>query len=144
MSHVDYYVLPDTGSDARLHFLYRLLDKIHPLGMRIYIRVHDETEARQLDQRLWEYRADAFLPHSLLTEGLEAPVEIGYGDSLPSHRAVYINMAGDIAPAAFAFERLIEIVIQQEQVLADTRANYRQYKQQGFTIRMNDMRRKPQ
>ena len=55
---------------------------------------------------------------------------------------MFINLELEIAEAALEFTRIIEIVVQQEEVLAATRANYRRYQQQGYELHMNDMRRK--
>ena len=142
MPRSDFYVLPTDEIEARRHFLCKVLEKVHGLGHRIYIRTPDEASARQLDQLLWDYRPDAFLPHSLIAEGLDSAVEIGYGDSRPEHREVFVNLELETDPLALEFERVIEVVVQQPEVLDATRSNYRIYQQNGFEIHMNDMRRK--
>jgi DNA polymerase-3 subunit chi len=142
MPRSDFYILPTDDPDARPRFLCKVLEKVQGLGHRIYIRAANENEAKQLDQLLWDYRPSAFLPHSLLAEQLGSPIEIGYGDSLPEHRDVYVNMALEADPLSLEFERIIEVVVQQEEILAATRNNYRDYQQRGYEIRMNDMRRK--
>jgi DNA polymerase-3 subunit chi len=142
MPRSDFYILPTDDPDARRRFLCKVLEKVHGLGLPIYIRADSETAARQLDELLWSYRPDAFLPHSLIAEQLDSPIEIGYGDSLPRHRKVYVNMALEAQPSALDFERIIEVVVQQDDILEATRANYRHYKQRGYEIHMNDMRRK--
>lgn len=142
MSRSDFYILPSDDSGTRRRFLCKVLEKVYGLGHRIYIRATDEAAARQLDELLWEYRSDAFLPHSLIAEGLDSPIEIGYGDSLPQHREVYVNMALEASELSLSFERIIEVVVQQDDILEATRANYRTYQQRGYQIHMNDMRRK--
>ncbi len=142
MPRSDFYILPSDDSDTRRRFLCKVLEKAHGLGHRIYIRAADETAARQLDELLWDYRSDAFLPHSLIAEQLDSPIEIGYGDSLPQHRDLYVNMAFEANELSLSFERIIEVVIQQDDILQASRDNYRQYQQRGYEIHMNDMRRK--
>ncbi len=142
MPRSDFYVLPSADTRAREHFLFRLLEKIIALGHRIYIRTESEAAAAALDSQLWEYSADGFIPHSLVVEDLGSPVEIGYGDALPRHREICLNFALDIPDIALEFERTIEIVVQQPEILAATRRNYRRYQQSGYEIHMNDMRRK--
>ncbi|MFT6914651.1 MAG: DNA polymerase-3 subunit chi [Motiliproteus sp.] len=140
MSRSDFYILAADDPQARRHFLCKILEKVYGLGHRIYVRTGDEASARQLDEWLWEFRGDAFLPHSLIAEQLDDVIEIGYGDSLPGHRDVFINLELEVTDAALSFDRIIEVVIQQPEILAATRANYRRYKLQGYDIRMNDMR----
>lgn len=138
----DFYVLPSADADSRERFLYKLLERIRPLGHQIYIRVESEAHARALDHSLWDYRPEAFMPHALVAAKEQVNIEIGYGDALPDHQDVYINLALEIPDQALGFNRTIEIVVQQEDVLAATRANYRRYQQSGYEIHMNDMRPK--
>ncbi|WP_210396907.1 DNA polymerase III subunit chi [Motiliproteus sediminis] len=142
MPRADFYVLPAPEPEARSRFLVKLLEKILGLGRQLYIRVPNEAEMRQLDKLLWEYRADAFLPHSPLAEGLHSPIEIGYGDARPAHRDVFLNLCLELPDVALEFDRITEIVIQQPEVLDACRANYRRCQQADFEIHMNDMRPK--
>lgn len=142
MARSDFYILPTEDPDARPRFLCKVLEKVYGLGHRIYIRAASENDAKLLDQLLWDFRPSAFLPHSLLAEQLGSPIEIGYGDSRPDHRDVYVNMALEAEPLSLEFDRIIEVVIQQTDILAATRSNYRDYQQRGYDIHMNDMRRK--
>lgn len=140
MPRSDFYILATDDLQARRHFLCKVLEKVYRMGHRVYIRTSDEASAKQLDESLWEFRADAFLPHSLIAEQLDSTIEIGYGDTLPQHRDVFVNLELDVAEIALQFERIIEVVVQNQQILDATRANYRRYQQQGYEIRMNDMR----
>ncbi|MBN1008172.1 DNA polymerase III subunit chi [Amphritea pacifica] len=141
MSQADFYVLPDADPESRTAFLCRLADKVLGHGRNAYIHVAGETEAERLDQLLWDYRADAFIPHGLLNRKPDAPVQIGWGDQLPQHRDVYINLALDASEETLKFDRILEIVIQQPDILAATRKNFALYKNNGITPKMHDMRK---
>ena len=141
MSRCDFYVLPSPDPEARVHFLYKLLEKVLGLGHKVYIRAASEQQANLLDSRIWDYQDHAFLPHSLIAEGLESPIEIGYGDALPTHKDIFLNFDLEIPTQALSFDRIIEIVVQEQSILDATRNNFRHYKKAGFDIRMNDMRR---
>ena len=138
----DFYVLPATDPEARGRFLCRLVDKIRALGHEIYIHTASETQAQRIDQLLWEFRPEAFIPHSLVTEALPSGVEIGWGEQRPRHQDVFINLDLDIPEDALGFARILEIVVQSEDVLTATRANYKCYQAQQIQIDMHDMRRK--
>lgn len=142
MPRSDFYVLPSPELDKREQFLYKLLEKVTALGHQVYIRTASEQHAATLDNRLWDYSPHGFIPHSLTAENLASPVEIGYGDSMPKHRDVYLNLDLAIPDAALKFDRVIEIVVQTPDILAATRDNYRRYKTAGYDIHMNDMRPK--
>lgn len=142
LSQADFYVLADAEADSRTAFLCRLADKVLGQGLHAYIHVASEAEAERLDQLLWDYRPDAFIPHGLLNTKPDAPVQIGWGEQLPSHRDVYINLHLETGEAALGFRRILEIVVQQADILAATRKNFALYKSHGITPNMHDMRPK--
>lgn len=141
MARADYYILPEADHDSRELFLCRLCEKVLEQGLRIYIQVASAAEAQRLDAHLWSFRADAFVPHGLLGNEPAAPIEIGYGDQLPTHREVYVNLALDLPEPAFAFERIVEVVVQDQAILDATRRNYQNCRNRGLELNRHDMRR---
>jgi len=142
VSRADYYILPNTEPESRAAFLCRLCEKILGLGMRVFISTEHELAARQLDQQLWTARPQAFIPHGLFGSTPDSPIEIGWGDQIPAHREVFINLSGQLPELAFQFERIVEIVIQTPEVLAATRHNYARCRDRGIELHRTDMRRR--
>ncbi|MBV1790551.1 DNA polymerase III subunit chi [Marinobacterium sp. D7] len=140
MSRADYYILADADPDSRELFLCRLCEKILGLGLRIYIHMPSEEDAARLDQRLWAFRADAFVPHVILGQTPAAPIEIGHGEQRPNHREVFINLALSLPEDAFEFQRIVEIVVQEDSILEATRQNYQRCRDRGVELHRNDMR----
>jgi len=134
MPKASYYILSDSDEDSRMRFACRLCEKILAQKLSVFILTHNESSAKRLDQLLWSFRPDSFIPHQLLGQTPAAPIEIGHGDQLPSHRQVFLNLAGELPANALTFERLVEIVIQQEDVLAVTRSNFQRCKSAGFEM----------
>lgn len=141
-SKADFYVLPSTDPDARARFLCRLVEKIRALGHEIFIQTRDESEAQRIDQLLWEYRPESFIPHSLLSESDNAGVKIGWDAQRPAHQDVYVNLDLEIPDDALKFDRILEIVVQSEDILTATRSNYKLYQTDSVQIDMHDMRKK--
>lgn len=142
MSRADYYILPDSDPDSRAAFLCRLCEKILGLNLRIFISTEHESAARQLDQQLWSARSESFVPHVLLGQPPDSPIEIGWGEQLPDHRQVFVNLSARLPDAAFDFERIVEIVIQTPEVLAATRDNYARCRDRGIELHRTDMRQR--
>ncbi|MDF5907979.1 DNA polymerase III subunit chi [Pseudomonas aeruginosa] len=42
-------------------------------GHAVYLHCADEAQRSELDGRLWSFRGEAFIPHSLAEEDAEAP-----------------------------------------------------------------------
>nr|WP_276208072.1 DNA polymerase III subunit chi [Halomonas socia] len=80
MTQVDFYVLPDTTLEARLAFACRLTETIQRKGYRLHLHAEDEAMARQLDEVLWTFRPDAYVPHALAGSEMasQVPVVIGW------------------------------------------------------------------
>ncbi|WP_417534016.1 DNA polymerase III subunit chi [Marinobacterium stanieri] len=142
MSRADYYILPDSDPDSRAAFLCRLCDKILGLGLRVFISTEHESDARRLDQQLWSARPESFVPHVLLGNTPESPIEIGWGEQLPDHRQVFVNLSAKLPDAAFDFKRIVEIVVQTPEVLAATRDNYARCRDRGIELHRTDMRQR--
>ncbi|WP_286236990.1 DNA polymerase III subunit chi [Neptuniibacter halophilus] len=141
-SKADFYVLPSSDPDARGRFLCRLVERIRALEHKIYIQAADEPEARRLDQLLWEFRPDAFIPHAMVGEQPAAEVEIGWAEQRPSHQDVFVNLNLEIPEDALQFDRILEVVVQTDDVLSATRANYKRYQSQNIPVDMHDMRKR--
>lgn len=74
-----FYQLERSGPDEALP---RLLEKTLEKGWRALVRTPDASRVEHLDQLLWTWRDDSFLPHGLADEPLaeRQPILIGVGD----------------------------------------------------------------
>ncbi|GGO86197.1 DNA polymerase III subunit chi [Marinobacterium nitratireducens] len=140
MSRADFYILAAPDEDSRQHFLCRLSEKILAMGLKVFVRVPDETGAARLDERLWSWRPDSFVPHALMGQTPEAPITIGWGDALPEHREVFVNLGLNLPAEALDFQRIVEIVVQQQDLLDASRHNWRLCQQHGLEMHRTDMR----
>lgn len=138
MTHIDFYILSDDASAARWHFTCRLIEKITRLGNRVLVTLDDPAEARHLDELLWTFKPESFIPHTLLPsealEQVEITTDLQSEIPLHNHHNVLINLSS-VVPAYFSrFERLSEVVIQQPEILKNTREHYSFYRERGYPI----------
>ncbi|MEM9386314.1 MAG: DNA polymerase III subunit chi [Pseudomonadota bacterium] len=62
---VEFFVEEQAGLPALLRATCRVIDALwRPLPARALVRVIDETALSRLDDELWTFRDDAFIPHS--------------------------------------------------------------------------------
>ncbi|WP_157729956.1 DNA polymerase III subunit chi [Bacterioplanes sanyensis] len=144
MTRVNFYILGDTQESARLQFACRLIQQaVTRQKCDVLVQVDDEAQARALDELLWVFQPDAFVPHALLDPSgsiEEAPVHIGWHNDPGPHHQLLVNLSTQL-PAFFArFERLSEVVVQQQDVLHYTREHYRHLRDRGYPITDHDMR----
>jgi DNA polymerase-3 subunit chi len=143
MTRIDFYVLKDDSTEARLLFVCRLVDKAVRQGNRVFINVADWAVAELLDDLLWSFRPESFIPHALANsdEAGDVPVVLSAGVDRVDHHDLLINLASDI-PAFFSrFQRLAEVVVQLDPVLESTRQHYGFFKERGYPIETHKLGR---
>lgn len=139
---VDFYVLTATDTMARMVFAARLAEKAWHRGQRVAILVPDPATATRLDTLLWEFRPDAFLPHSIAPDpatGVASPVLIGTDIVHLRSQELLINFSDRLSDPIDTFGRIAEIVIQQPDLLAESRRRYKHYRTCGYTVHTHKM-----
>lgn len=144
MTQIDFYILSAQLPEQRLEFACRLIQKAYRSRCKILVQLDDEIQAKGFDDLLWSYSESSFIPHRLISDSSKTedncPVLIAFGDQQPSHFDVLINLSNTI-PTTFArYNRALEIVIQQDDILEFTREHYRFYQERGYPINNIDMR----
>jgi len=139
MTRVGFYVVRAAGAGERLHVAARLADKAFCQGYRIFINAADRGQAEALDELLWSFRAESFLPHALVGADAAAPVAIGWGQDPAGHTDLLINL--QLEPPAFfsRFARVAEVVTQDEASLAALRRAWRFYQARGYQLEKHDL-----
>lgn len=148
MTDIDFYILSAQQPEQRLEFACRLIEKAYRSRCKILVQFDNLEQAKSFDELLWSFREGSFIPHSLLDANSAAeidpncPVHIVYDEQQPPHFDVLVNLATNIPSTFGRHKRVLEIVIQQDDVLKSTRNNYRFYKERGYPINNIDMRMK--
>ena len=132
MPRIDFYILKDRLGEAPQAFACRLAEKAYRQGHRLYIHFDGEDQLRHFDELLWTFRQGSFVPHARQDDDDEAPVRLGCGD-VPPEGDVLLNLSRQ-APGFYGrFQRVLEVVGADEGQVADGRARFRYYRQQGET-----------
>ena len=148
MAKADFYILNKSDHSARLNFLCRLIEKTTGLGHSIYIHTSDLQQATEIDDYLWSYKIESFLPHDLNSNQQDskkspsAPVTIGFSAQCEHHNDLLINFASKLPHFYNNFKRIAEIVIQDDTILKELRSHYREIKNNGVEAIIHDFRKK--
>ena len=136
MPKIDFYILQESDQKNRFDFACRIIEKAYKNRHRIYIHTENQNDAYTLDELLWTYRDDSFLPHHLVGEGPEPspPIEIGFELKPQQQRDVLINLSQTVPDFYHQFARVIEIVTHDETIQNISREHYRTYRKSGFEI----------
>jgi len=141
MSQVLFYIL-DTEDDAGrqtlpAHFARACsIAAFHYLQQRkIFIYTDTQEDAFTIDEYLWQFDGDSFVPHNLLGEGPRygTPVEISW--KAPTHpRQILINLSASVPDFAINFQQIIDFVPFAESLKTAARIRYSTYKKMGLTL----------
>ncbi len=141
MTRVDFYQLADSSPKAPLLTSCKLIKKALAAHGSIYVQVPDLRTGEQLDELLWQFEPDAFIPHVLLPrdDKLAANVAIGVGAAPDNYAGVLINLS-DALPHQFQrFERVLELVPAMEEQRGKARERYSFYKQRGYPLQVHNL-----
>ncbi len=129
---VDFYVLADPVRTAE-SLACQLALMAWEQGHRVCVRTEDEGEATRVDELMWEQPPGRFLPHEIGPGADDCPLRIEAGnDAVPGDRDVVINLATSAVPEPGRFQRLLEIVPQEDSRRQASRGKYRAYREQGL------------
>ena len=175
MTRVDFYVLastdsaasdstatvpkdtepePTTSIDSRTDMVCKLAEKAVRQSRRVFIHTDDQDLAKRVDEALWGFRDDSFVPHCTIvstdnaggqpsgkaaantdtTQAVQEPVAIGYNTEPDLERSVLINLAESVPPFFSRFERTLEVVTEAPGVREGARERYRYYQQRGYPL----------
>lgn len=133
---VDFYIVQESTQQQWLRFVCRLVDKAYHRQHKIYIHCQDAAFAKGLDDLLWTFEDNRFIPHNLTLEPIKPPpaVQIGYPEADLQQGDILINLSQDIPDFHSQYRRVIEVVYQDERMKENLRQHYRFYQQQSYAV----------
>ncbi|KTD33778.1 DNA polymerase III subunit chi [Legionella israelensis] len=138
---VDFYLLNQHQPDHRWLVACRLLEKAYFKGRQVFVFCSSQQEAEKLDERLWTYREDSFVPHNLQGEGPEPPppIQIGHAGEPRGFNDILMNMSGSMPSFHSRFQRIIEIVANDDTSKECSRQLYREYRALNFELHVHHL-----
>lgn len=131
---VDFYHL--TKNKNRHAFLCKLLEKANAQESNVTIHCESEQQAQELDDLLWTYSDEVFLPHSILDENyIDAPIQINFEPDIleHSHQDILVCLTDELPTKHSSFKRIIHIIADDKQQQA-TEQHKQHYAAQQFQI----------
>lgn len=143
MTRVDFYLLSEQTEQARWLFACRLCAKAYQKKHKIYIHMASETAAQEMDQLLWSYSEESFVPHSVIpsevrdlhpkirSQSRRSLVTLGMTTEPPD---VLINLTPTVPDFFNQFARIIEIIPKEPTQIEQGRKHFRFYREQGCQL----------
>ena len=140
MPRADFYLIAKPRfRDDPLLLVCELARKAFESGQSVLVLVRSFEQAEQLDEKLWEFSDDAFIPHQIAGDDDDAvtPVLIAAPGMQTADRPLVINLRDDCAPGLF--ERVLEVVPADEALRLGSRQRWKTYKAAGLAVEKYDM-----
>lgn len=138
MNQVIFYILPQ-GQETHLSSSFAQACFIaafyYSQNSKVFIYTDDQQTAFTIDELLWQFDGDSFVPHNLVGEGPHygTPVEISWNP--PTHpRQILINLSADAPDFASNFQQVIDFVPFDESLKIAARTRYSAYQKMGLTL----------
>jgi DNA polymerase III subunit chi len=134
---IDFY----THCTDPLRIAVQLIAKAWPQHGHVRVLTADEEMTAALDTLLWKWPATGFMPHCRLKSPLaaETPIVVDHLNEHAGPAAVLVNLQAATPPFFSRFERLAEIIGDDEPSIVAGRARWKFYKERGYELRQHNL-----
>jgi len=118
--------------DERYTLACRVTEKAFQSGKQVYLYCQTPDQLTQMDERLWTFSLNSFIPHGLLGETDElVRVILGCDDPSPDVAEIVISMANTPVSTFNLFSRVAEIVGTDDSERQLARNRFKFYRDNG-------------
>lgn len=131
------------NAPQKLAHACRLLRKAVASGAKVVVTGEPQL-LRELDVALWTFAPLEFVPHCYAPAAGESvvaasPVVLSDSTREVPHQQVLVNLGRAVPEGFERFERLIEVVTQDEEDRQQARARWKHYADRGYAITRHDL-----
>ena len=140
MPRADFYLIAKPRFlEEPMRLVCELARKSYDKGLWTLILARDTAQAEALDELLWSFDDDAYIPHQIAGDEEDelTPVLIATPDMDVPSRALVINLRDDTYLGAC--DRVLEVVPADASARGPLRERWKQYKALGFDVNKYDM-----
>ena len=141
MPQADFYLIQKPRfREEPLALVCELVKRAHAANLWTLVLARDAAQAEALDDLLWSFDDDAYIPHQIAGTDEEddlAPVLIATPDADVPLRPLVINLRD--AAVEGSFDRVLEVVPADPAAREPLRARWKQYQARGLELKKHDM-----
>ena len=140
-----FHILAQNTPAARNLHATKLVDKAWQQGDRVCLLCDNLQQAEELDELLWNFTPDAFIPHSIATDPATPcndPVGILTYPPAAADWDTVIVLSTTLPADANQYRRLALVAHNDPAVLNQARGHYKLLRTLGIEARVHDMRQR--
>lgn len=148
MKRVDFYLLGGSNFADQLNFCCRLAEKAVSQNNSVHIQTAEAIQNEALNEALWAFKAESFLPHAVGQDKFrDYPITIdtqstnlNVDNKGEANRDLLMLLSNDLPVNYKNFKRLSLVIINQAEIIQESRKLYKQLKTEGFEVYIHDQR----
>ncbi len=142
-TQVMFYLLPDEdktdasdiNASTALYHACLQASYFYRQNQRVFIYTQDQKSAEQVDEMLWAFDSDSFVPHNLSGEGPKQGAAVEISHQAPrGRRPVLINLSSTVPDFASQFQLIVDFVPSDETLKQLARERFKTCRQWGFQV----------
>jgi len=140
VTRADFYLIDKPRfRDDPLLLVCELVKKAYAAEQPTLILARSTEQAEALDEKLWEFDDDSFIPHQLAGDDDDSitAVVIASPGVATADRPLVVNLRDECAEGAY--ERVLEVVAADPAEREGSRVRWAEYKRRGFEVNKHDM-----
>lgn len=141
MPRADFYLIDKPRfREEPLLLVCELARKAFEAGLYTLVLARDAAQAEALDDLLWSFDPDAYIPHQIAgsdDDEDEAAVLIAAPANDVALRPLVINLRDGVVEGSF--DRVLEVVPADPAARAPLRERWKHYQANGFDVKKHDM-----
>ncbi|KLU22425.1 DNA polymerase III subunit chi [Caballeronia mineralivorans PML1(12)] len=134
MTRIDFH----SNVGDSIAYACRLARKAYLSGQPLIV-LAEADRLKRFDEQLWTFKPLEFVPHCMAGTALAAETPVLLTASLESlvqdqQHQILLNLSAAVPPQFARFERLLEVVGNEEHELVAGRERYRFYRDRGYVL----------
>ena len=131
------------NAPAKLGYACRLVRKATGTGAKVVV-TGEREQLKRLDVELWTFSPLEFIAHCNAVDAAQgvvaaSPVVLADSTQASPHHEVLVNLGASVPQGFERFERLIEVVTQDEDDRQQARQRWKHYADRGYQIKRFDL-----
>jgi len=142
-TRVDFYIISDSNPQSEDVVACRLAEKALKQGYKILILGQNTKHLHELDEKLWTFKDDSFIPHEIVNmdSSIHAQLHVALSTDSNAYEKsnLLINLSGQIPNNLSHFERIAEIVPAKQQERHQSRARFKIYRDKQCELQTHNL-----
>ena len=132
MTSVAFYHLKSPRQHGKMRLVCQLAATAYRKGHKVYVRAQDEDQCAMLNQLMWTFAPNSYVPHISLAESRDPdlekyPVVIGFDDPPEKFNDVLISLQHEVPAYIERFQRVVEPVDADSEDAERAKSRFEQY-----------------